>query len=322
MCTFVHELGDNAAVHSKARPRSHLIGDSLSLQSPPSLPITQYISVSEPEPNERDTLSPVFGMRSLARCALALRDPREKVAAVQKLSIEAVDTDSPPLPPAETEIPGRPERPARVAPRALAHRSLATVNGRATLLHAIAHIEFNAINLALDIASRFAHTSSAFVCDWVAVAQEEALHFSLLTEHLRTLSYEYGDFPAHNGLWEMAEKTKHDLLARLALVPRTLEARGLDVSPAMREKLAQAGDHRAAEILDIILRDEIGHVAIGNKWFRHYCAERGLDPITTFERLWKEHDGPTPRPPFNIDARLKAGFVREEIDWLIAKSQE
>jgi uncharacterized ferritin-like protein (DUF455 family) len=195
------------------------------------------------------------------------------------------------------------------------------LEGRATLIHAIAHIEFNAINLALDVISRFADTPDEFVTDWAQVASEEALHFSLLRSHLQSLGYDYGDFPAHNGLWEMAEKTKSDLLARLALVPRTLEARGLDVSPAMRDKLAQAGDIRAAEILDVILRDEISHVAIGNKWFRYYCDERGVDPLIAFDQLSLQFDAPTPRAPFNVAARLKAGFVQEEIDRLIEKSK-
>jgi uncharacterized ferritin-like protein (DUF455 family) len=222
---------------------------------------------------------------------------------------------------AKTDLAGRPAKPELVSPRALAHRSLGTPEGRATLIHAVAHIEFNAINLALDVIWRFPDTTDEFVMDWARVASEEALHFSLLRSHLKHLGYDYGDFPAHNGLWEMAEKTQGDLLARLALVPRTLEARGLDVSPAMRDKLAQAGDTLAAEILDIILRDEIGHVAIGNKWFRFYCNERGIDPLVAFDQLSAQFDAPTPRGPFNVDARLRAGFVQEEIDRLIEKSK-
>jgi uncharacterized ferritin-like protein (DUF455 family) len=217
--------------------------------------------------------------------------------------------------------PGRPLRPSLVAPRELHHRSLATVQGRATLIHAIAHIEFNAIDLALDAMGRFVDTPDEFVRDWAQVASEEALHFMLLRNHLQTLGYDYGDFPAHNGLWEMAEKTGNELLARLALVPRTLEARGLDVSPAMRDKLAQAGDHKAAEILDVILHDEVGHVAIGNKWFRYYCTQLEIDPIAAYAELSQAFDAPTPRPPFNVEARLRAGFVAEEIDWLVERSK-
>jgi uncharacterized ferritin-like protein (DUF455 family) len=256
-------------------------------------------------------------LRLGAKYALSCSDPDEKVAVA--LSGCKLNDDTTRVAENNT-IPGRPTRPQLVSPRELKHRSMATLTGRATLIHAIAHIEFNAINLALDIVWRFADTSAEFVHDWLRVAKEEAEHFSLLRTHLQSLGYDYGNFPAHDGLWEMAEKTKHDLLARLALVPRTLEARGLDVSPAMRDKLQQAGDHRAATILDIILRDEIGHVAVGNRWFRHYCNERGLDPIDAFETLSREFDAPLPRPPFNVDARLKAGFVREEIAWLEAQS--
>jgi uncharacterized ferritin-like protein (DUF455 family) len=255
-------------------------------------------------------------LRRGAHDALLCCDLDMKVAAARN-----IHTFRAPLNVSARHAPGRPAKPELVSPRSLAHRSLGSLEGRATLIHAIAHIEFNAINLALDAISRFPNTPSDFVADWAQVACEEALHFSLLRDHLQTLGYDYGDFPAHDGLWEMAEKTKGDLLARLALVPRTLEARGLDVSPAMRDKLAQAGDLRAAEILDVILRDEIGHVAIGNKWFRHYCDERGVDPLVAFEQLSRQFDAPTPRAPFNVEARLMAGFEQAEIDWLIEKAK-
>jgi uncharacterized ferritin-like protein (DUF455 family) len=145
------------------------------------------------------------------------------------------------------------------------------------------------------------------------VAREEALHYQLLAEHLQTLDHRYGDFPAHNGLWDMAAKTRHDPLARLALVPRTLEARGLDASPPMRARLQAAGDTRAAAILDIILHDEIGHVAVGNRWYRHLCRQRNLDPITTYAALAREHGAPRLRGPFNLDARRAAGFDETEL---------
>jgi uncharacterized ferritin-like protein (DUF455 family) len=195
----------------------------------------------------------------------------------------------------------------------LAQRSMRTVEGRAALLHALAHIEFNAINLALDAAWRFAGQPQAFYRDWLQVAREEALHFELLRDHLRTLGFAYGDFPAHNALWEMAEKTRHDVLARVALVPRTLEARGLDASPPIKAKLVGAGDTRAGEILDIILHDEIGHVAIGNRWYRWLCAQRGLDPVATYEHLAAVHQAPRPRAPFNLEARRAAGFEDDEL---------
>ena len=145
------------------------------------------------------------------------------------------------------------------------------------------------------------------------MAREEALHFELLRDHLATLGFAYGDFAAHDGLWQMAQRTRHDLLARLALVPRTLEARGLDASPAVKTKLVAAGDQRAGEILDIILRDEIGHVAIGNHWYRWLCTQRGLDPLATYAELAARHDAPRPRGPFNLDARRAAGFDEAEL---------
>jgi uncharacterized ferritin-like protein (DUF455 family) len=176
---------------------------------------------------------------------------------------------------------------------------------------------FNTIDLALDMCWRFAGMPELFYRQWAQVAQEEALHFQLLRDHLRGLGYAYGDFPAHNALWEMAEKTRHDLLARIALVPRTLEARGLDASPPIRAKLVGAGDLRAGEILDIILRDEVGHVAVGNRWFRHLCAQRGLDPLTTYAELAAQYHAPRLRGPFNLEARRAAGFDEEELQALL-----
>lgn len=227
---------------------------------------------------------------------------------------DATIAEQTPLPSA----PGRPDRPVLVSPNKLKHRSVQSVEGRAVLLHALAHIEFNAINLALDMVWRFSHLPANFYRDWLKVAREEAYHFSLLRNRLVALGYDYGHFPAHNGLWEMAVKTRHDVLARLALVPRTLEARGLDASPGIRHKLASAGDHESAEILDIILRDEIGHVLIGNHWYRHVCATRNLDPITTYDALAQQHDAPRLRAPFNLEARRQAGFDEEELTRLAA----
>ncbi len=188
-----------------------------------------------------------------------------------------------------------------------------TEEGRAALIHALAHIEFNAINLALDAIWRFPGMPEAFYADWLQVAGEEAYHFWLLASHLQALGFAYGDFPAHNSLWDMAEKTQADILARIALVPRTMEARGLDAAPPVRNKLAQAGDRAAAEILDIILRDEIGHVAIGNRWYGWLCEQRGLDPIATYARLASEFKAPVMRGPFNMEARRAAGFTDDEL---------
>lgn len=214
------------------------------------------------------------------------------------------------------QIPGRPNKPELVSPIAVKKRSMRSEEGRAALIHALTHIEFNAINLALDAIWRFSNMPAQYYADWLQVAAEEAYHFSLLNDHLKTLGYEYGSFAGHDALWEMVEKTKEDVLARMALVPRTMEARGLDACPAVRNKLAQAGDMKAAEIIDIILRDEIGHVAIGNTWFNWLCAQRKLDPIATFESLCERYKAPKLRGPFNIEARRKAGFSEEELNLL------
>lgn len=210
-------------------------------------------------------------------------------------------------------IPGRPQRPELVPPLSVKRRSMRTSEGRAALIHALAHIEFNAINLALDAVWRFAGMPQDYYADWLKVAAEEALHFSLLEAHLHNMGHAYGDYPAHNSLWDMADKTSQDVLARMALVPRTLEARGLDATPAVRAKLAQAGDAAAAEILDIILRDEIGHVAIGNRWYAWLCGQRKLDAITTYQMLARRYKAPSLRRPFNIEARRAAGFSDEEL---------
>ncbi len=188
-----------------------------------------------------------------------------------------------------------------------------TLEGRAALVHALAHIEFNAINLALDAIWRFGNMPENYYRDWLKVAAEEAYHFSLLNAHLQTLGFTYGDFNGHNSLWEMVDRTKDDVLARMALVPRTMEARGLDATPSTRNKFVQVGDLAMAKILDIILRDEIGHVAIGNHWFNWLCAQRGLEPIATFEHLCQQYRAPKLRPPFNLEARRQAGFSEAEL---------
>lgn len=214
------------------------------------------------------------------------------------------------------QLPGRPSKPELVSPLAVKKRPMNTVEGRAALIHALAHIEFNAINLALDAVWRFADMPTQYYVDWLKVAAEEAYHFSLVNTHLKTFGYEYGSFSAHNSLWEMVERTQEDVLARMALVPRTMEARGLDASPPLRNKLAQAGDMAAAEIIDIILRDEIGHVAVGNTWYNWLCEQRQLQPIATFESLCQQYNAPKLRPPFNMDARRQAGFSEEELNLL------
>lgn len=257
----------------------------------------------------------------LRRHALALlqqADPQAKADATRAL---LAARDGLALDPAaelqpDGPLPGRPARPVLLPALQVPQRSPASVEGRAGLIHAIAHIEFNAVNLALDAIWRFAGLPRAYYFDWLQVAGEEALHFTLLREHLQGLGFDYGDFPAHDGLWTMTARTAHDPLARMALVPRTLEARGLDAAPPLQKKFAAAGDARAVEILGVILRDEIGHVAIGNRWYRWLCERDGLDPVALYPALAERYDAPRPRPPLNLDARAAAGFSAEELAWL------
>ncbi len=259
-------------------------------------------------------------LRQAALLLLAEKDAGRKAEAVRRLSeCGAPRLDSEALLQPAGAIPGQPERPLLVSPREVKKRAMHTVEGRAALIHALVHIEFNAINLALDAIWRFPGMPEAYYSDWLRVAGEEALHFSLLSNHLKGMGYAYGDFVAHNGLWEMVEKTRGDPLARMALVPRTLEARGLDVVPAMRARLLQAGDVRAAEILDIILHDEIGHVAIGNRWYNYLCRERGIDPIVTHALLATEYGVPPLRGPYNFSARRAAGFCEAELSELAGR---
>jgi uncharacterized ferritin-like protein (DUF455 family) len=253
--------------------------------------------------------------RTQALQVLCERDPLRKAAAARalyaSLSDDAIDpAQAVAAPPA---LPGRPALPRLVPPKDVPSRSPFTTEGRAALLHAITHIEFNAINLALDAVWRFDAMPLAYYRDWLQVASEEALHFGLLREHLLTLGFDYGSFDAHDGLWLMTERTSHDIVARMALVPRTLEARGLDATPPLQAKLARCGDLRAVEILDVILRDEVGHVAIGNRWFRWLCERDGLDPVPHYHALARRHEAPRLRAPFNVDARRAAGFTDHEI---------
>jgi uncharacterized ferritin-like protein (DUF455 family) len=252
-------------------------------------------------------------LRPLALQTLLIPTLEGKLQATEALDLAApVACDVVLAPPAE-KLPGRPPVPVLVPPGELRKRGLRSLEGRATLLHALAHIEFNAIDLALDIVWRFAGMPAQFYREWLQIAKEEAYHFRLLQARLHALGYAYGDFPAHNGLWEMAEKTQDDVLARLALVPRTLEARGLDVTPALRAKLAQAGDTDAAAALDTILRDEIGHVEVGNRWYQQLCAARALEPIATYAQLALHYKAPAQRGPFNLAARKAAGFTDAEL---------
>lgn len=261
------------------------------------------------------------GFFETAKHCLSLSDPELKCSAVFELA-QAVEQSSlewdinSPIEPIGP--PGRPQRPELVDASRVPRRRLGSEAGRAALVHAIAHIEFNAINLALDAAYRFRGMPEQFYRDWVSVAFDEANHFRLLEARLRQLGSRYGAFPAHNGLWEMAEKTADSCLVRMALVPRVLEARGLDVTPGMIERLAAVGDRETIEALEVILAEEIRHVAIGTHWFRYCCEQEGLDPLATFLDLLKENYGGSLRGPFNLEARFEAGFSPAEMEALTA----
>ena len=271
-------------------------------------------------------------LREQALTALCLSDPAAKAEAAHALwllwsqlpdnaaRLQALACEAPLAPPDGAVLPGRPLSPALVPPMSVPHRSPFTIEGLAALLHAITHIEFNAINLALDAVWRFPGMPPMFYSDWLRVADEEATHFGLLLTHLQSLGFDYGDFPAHDGLWEMCVKTQHDVTARMALVPRTLEARGLDATPLIQARLRKVNTPaalRAVEILDVILRDEIGHVAIGNRWYGWLCEQQGLNPLTHYRALSRTHSAPRLKPPFHVAARLSAGFTQPEIDDLL-----
>jgi uncharacterized ferritin-like protein (DUF455 family) len=256
--------------------------------------------------------------RDAALHVLRMPDPDAKAAHARELyaqlDMATIEPDAVIEEPAN--LPGRPDRPRLVPPKDVPTRSPFTLEGRVALLHAIAHIEFNAINLALDAVWRFHGMPREFYRDWLQVASEEALHFGLLRGHLQAQGYDYGAFDAHDGLWLMAQRTARDVVARMALVPRTLEARGLDATPPLQAKLARAGDSRAVEILDVILRDEVGHVAIGNRWYRWLCQRDKHDPVALYPELVRRYEAPRLRPPFNLEARRAAGFTDEELGQL------
>ncbi|SNX29420.1 Uncharacterized conserved protein, contains ferritin-like DUF455 domain [Polynucleobacter meluiroseus] len=214
------------------------------------------------------------------------------------------------------DLPGRPVKPELVPPLRAPKRRMDTIEGRAILWHSLAHIEFNAMNLALDAIWRFPDMPKEYYEDWLKVAKEESYHFSLVNQHMQSFGFSYGDFPAHNSLWEMVERTTDSVIARMALVPRTMEARGLDAVPGIRDRFAQIKDSKGVEILEIILQDEIGHVFIGNHWFNFLCAGEKVSPITAYRELAKKYHAPTLRGPFNFEARQQAGFSSEELSLL------
>ncbi|MFT4162253.1 ferritin-like domain-containing protein [Shinella sp.] len=219
--------------------------------------------------------------------------------------------------------PGRPEKPELIPPRHMEKRSLHTLKGRIALLHALAHIELNAVDLALDIVARFTseRVPHSFFDGWMQVAFEEAKHFRLVRDRLRELGADYGDLPAHDGLWQAAHDTRNDLTARLAVVPLILEARGLDVTPTLQAKMRETGDHASADILDIIYNDEKGHVAVGAKWFRFLCAREKKDPSVAFKELVRLNFRSPLKPPFNDVARAEAGLTPSFYRALVSVSQ-
>lgn len=264
--------------------------------------------------------APATDLHAAAWHCLEAIGPGEKVrlthAAWQdvlegRLHIDAAAPPARPLP-----VPGRPSRPRLVPPRALPKRSLHSEAGRAALVHAVAHIEFNAINLAWDAVYRFRGMPDGFYRDWAAVANDEARHFTLVCQRLADMGVAYGDIDAHDGLWEMAVKTAHSDTARMALVPRVLEARGLDVTPGMIARFRAAGDEATVAVLEVILREEVAHVEAGTRWFHWCCRRDGLEPQATFRELLRTYMRGAPRGPFNMEARRRAGFSDSELDWL------
>ncbi len=216
----------------------------------------------------------------------------------------------------EVTIPGRPIKPELVHPKNLKKRKLGSLTGKAAAIHAFVHIEFNAINLALDNIYRFRGLPDDFYTDWITIAKEEAWHYSLLVQHLQDMGFQYGDFPAHNGLWEISMQTNDSLLRRMALVPRVLEARGLDVTPTIMEKFRSIGAKEIVDTLAIILRDEITHVAAGSRWFRYACEREKKNPEAIFMQLIKENSLAQIKKPLHIEARKKAGFNHQEMQFL------
>lgn len=262
-------------------------------------------------------------LRAAQQC-MAEADPLRKVALTQAHAAAfrrgqlKVAADAPP--PEPIRMPGRPAHLHLVLPREVPRRRLGSAGGRAAFIHAIAHIELNAIDLAWDAVYRFRGLPAAFLADWVSCADDESRHFLMLHERLRAHGHAYADFPAHNGLWEMCSKTAHDGLARMALVPRVLEARGLDVTPLMIDKLRAHGDDETADVLEVILREEVAHVAAGSRWYRWYCERAGVEPRQRFKELLVEYAGGYLHGPFNLEARLLAGFDADELADLVEQA--
>jgi uncharacterized ferritin-like protein (DUF455 family) len=265
-------------------------------------------------------------LHAAAKRCLDATDPVEKLRLTHEtwqslLAGELYDDPTSP-PPDAIGAPGRPAKPQLVNARQVPQRGLGSAEGRAALVHAVAHIEFNAINLAWDAVYRYRGKPAAYYRDWASCANDEARHFAMLSGRLAELGHVYGDFDAHDGLWAMAEKTAHRDTARMALVPRVLEARGLDVTPGMIDRLRHLGDAGTVAILEVILREEVAHVAAGTRWYRYCCERDGVEPVDTFFALLREYMGVSLRGPFNRPARIEAGFVEAELDRLAALALE
>ena len=259
------------------------------------------------------------GLFAAAESCLECRDPELKVALTAQAAL--IRSKGQLLPEQDTTLkpiglPGRPLRPHLIDVRFLPQRKLNSAEGRAGLLHAIAHIEFNAINLAWDAVYRFRDMPARYYDDWIRVAADEARHFQLVCARLSELGYTYGDFDAHDGLWEMAVKTANSCLQRMALVPRVLEARGLDVTPGMMERFGAIGDQASVDLLRVILNEEVAHVAVGTYWYRWCCTQQELDPDSTFMKLVEGNMGVPLKTPINRAARLQAGFSVSELERL------
>ena len=265
--------------------------------------------------SEPITLAPPSSLAGAACAIISTGDTLEKVRLARwtaeawfsrRLSLGPVATA-----PAMPDRPGRPARPELLPPRAMPRRSANDAKGRIALLHSLAHIELNAIDMTWDLIGRFIHVPmpQSYFDNWVQVGLEEATHFALLSRRLAELGAAYGDLPAHDGLWQAAQATGGSLIARIAVVPLVLEARGLDVSPALINALRAAGDQASADIIETIYRDEKRHVAFGAKWFRFLCDRDGLVPEPTFHALVRTHFRGPVKPPFNDKARAEAGLV-------------
>ncbi len=254
--------------------------------------------------------------RAMALTVLKIQDPALKTAATLALARRAARLNAWQLAHEYAEpqcLPGQPTTLRLVHATSLKMQPLHTPQGRGVLLHALAHIELNAVNLALDAVWRFSNMPLAYYQQWLAVARDEAYHYRMLARRMAVVGVRYADHPAHNSLWDMAHKTRGSVLARMALVPRLHEARGLDAAPAVREKLIGCGDATSAAVVAVILRDEVGHVAVGNHWFHTLCQAQGLEPLSHYASLCATYAAPKLRPPFNLEARRAAGFTDAEL---------